>query len=67
MWANPSDFCGLCGAPWPHDAEGQAVHDRRIAEIDRALDASEMCVTCCRRVPKTEIEAGLHKHPAVMD
>lgn len=39
----------------------------QLAEIERWFDSTELCDHCCTRVPKAEVEQGLHKHPAVMD
>lgn len=39
----------------------------QLAEIHKWIDATEMCNHCCKRVPKAEVEQGLHLHPAVMD
>lgn len=39
----------------------------QLTEIQKRFDASEMCNHCCHRVSKPEIDAGMHKHPAVMD
>jgi hypothetical protein len=41
--------------------------DEKRAEVKAYFDSTEMCDYCCQRVPKTEIAAGLHAHPAVMD
>ncbi len=38
-----------------------------LATIEDWIDSTEMCRSCCQRVPKTEIAAGKHDHPAVMD
>jgi hypothetical protein len=49
----------IYGPPWWTDE-----HRERVRE---AFEATDMCRTCCRRVPKSEIDAGLHEHPPVMD
>jgi hypothetical protein len=58
--------------PTMSSMSGTAYGPRWWTDEDRAhvkvwFDSTEMCDTCNRRVPKSQIEQGLHLHPAVMD
>jgi hypothetical protein len=36
-------------------------------KVKAMFDSTDMCRHCCERVPVSEIQAGRHEHPAVMD